>query len=281
MPSLTQAFKEMRRHRLIAKRVCYCEHCGEKKMLEAAQQWREKQRKIRGFVHIGEWDPTPNLVQFRVPLHFGSVEGDTVVYQDPFCVPIGAVVVDCLEQKGIRFEWDEQPGQPILVIADSSLSGLPVSRHNHEILLSEGDRDFHTDLIPNSCFDRCASNPTRILNLTTLRRQNKVPPHLQGPVLHPQSGDHVKLGLLVRDAVAPEAHRECGDMIDRIQLESMWVEVTRVVCQCSKYIYCGELLSKPMFIDPAKLRIGSPLRFSPNHVYPNPKESLSRGRVRQ
>jgi hypothetical protein len=53
MASLTNAFKQMRRRGLIARRESYCEHHGQGMVLEAARQWRKKQREFRGFVHVG------------------------------------------------------------------------------------------------------------------------------------------------------------------------------------------------------------------------------------
>jgi hypothetical protein len=83
MPSLTKAFKQMRRRGLVAEREYYCEHCGEQVVLEAARQWREEQREVRGFVRIGECGASLTPDQARVPLVFGSVAGDTLVSDDP------------------------------------------------------------------------------------------------------------------------------------------------------------------------------------------------------
>jgi hypothetical protein len=278
MPCLIEAFKEMRRRGLIAKRVCYCEHCGPDKMLEAARQWRKRQKEVRGFVHIGESDAGPTQEEVRVPLVFGSVKGDTVAYREPECIAVGEVVADCLKEQGIRYEWDEVLGSPILVVADNTLAGLPPGDHRHEIPLSDGNRAFRSPRLPESVLDRIEGNPVRLLNLATLRRLNLDPPHLRGPLGRPRVGDHVKLGFLVGDAVAPQARKECGDMIDRLQLEVMWVEVTSVVKRSPECVYRGELVNVPFFIDPAKLRVGSPVDFTAEHVYPVERPSRKRTR---
>jgi hypothetical protein len=269
MPSLTKAFNQMRRRGLIATRECYCERCGEESVLDAAQRWRDKQREVRGFVYVGEWGPFQTEEEVRVPLVFGLVTGDTVTHNDPGCVPVGEVVAECLRGQGIRYEWDEVPGSPILVNVDERLSGVPLGGHRHnEIPLDENHRVFRSPRLPDSAFDRIEGNPVRLLNLATLRRLNADPPHLRGPRPEPRVGDHVKLGFLVRDTVAPAARKEVGDMMGRLQLEAMWVEVTSVVRTSPEPVYRGELVNVPVFLDPGKVRLGSPVDFTSDHVYP-------------
>jgi hypothetical protein len=116
----------------------------------------------------------------------------------------------------------------------------------------------------------------RLLNVARAGRVYPNEPRLHGRVPRPKAGDHVKLGFRVRDAVAPEAREEIGEMIDWIQLERMWVEVTAVLGKHPQCIYRGELVNVPLFIDPAKLRIGSPVHFTPDQIYPVQKGSTSR-----
>jgi hypothetical protein len=269
MPSLTKAFKQMRRRGLIAEREYYCEHCGEQVVLEAARQWREEQREVRGFVRIGECGASRTRDQARVPLVFGSVAGDTLVSDDPGSLAVGEVVAECLKEQGIRYEWGRVPGSPILVMADNSLSGVPVGGHGYnDIPLGENHRAFLSPYIPDGAFDRIEGNPVGLLNLPRMRRLNIDPPHLRGPLGRPRVGDHVELGFRIGDAVAPAARREFGEMMDRLDLESMWVEVTGVAGKGPEGACRGELLNVPLFIDPAKLRIGSPVSFTPENVYP-------------
>jgi hypothetical protein len=81
-----------------------------------------------------------------------------------------------------------------------------------------------------------------------------------------RNGDKVKLSFLVRDAVSPEVREELGDMVDRVELESMRTEVTSVMGNYPACVYRGELLDSPLFIDPKVLRIGSPVNFTTDHV---------------
>jgi hypothetical protein len=273
MSSLIEEFKEMRRRGLIAKREVYCEHCSPGMMLKAAHRGRDKHRDIRGFVHLGEWEPVTNLTDARVPVVFGSVTGDAVAYNEAECIAIGEVVADCLKEEGIPYEWDEVLGSPILVKVDHSISGLPSAGHQHESPLGEDHSAFRSPRLPDSVFDKIGENPVRLLNLAKLRRVKLDAPHQRGRVLRPRVGDSVKLGFLVWDAVAPQAREECGDMIDRLQLEAMWVEVTSILKKSPECVYRGELVNRPFFIDPAKLRIGSPVEFTAEHVYPVEKPS--------
>jgi len=269
MPSLTKAFKQMRRRGLIAKRECYCEHCSEEMMLEAAQQWSAKHKEVFGFVHFGEWDTAPTLEQVRIPLVFGSLTEWQVMDSGPDSLAIGEIVAECLKDQGIRYEWDKEPGNPILVKMEPSLAGVPIGRHHHaEIPLGDNYRALRTPRLPESSFDRMEGNPVRLLNLATLRRLNIDVPYLRGPMVTPRVGDHVKLGFLVADAVAPQAREEMGDLMDRLQLESMWVEVTSIAGKYPQCVYRGELLNAPHFIDPEHLRIGSPVTFTAEQVYP-------------
>jgi hypothetical protein len=253
---------------LIATRECYCERCGEESVLDAAQRWRDKQRAVRGFVYVGEWGPFQTEEEVRFPLVFGLVTGDTVTHNDPRCIPVGEVVAECLREQGIRYEWERVPGNPILMRGDRFLSGLPSGGRSHETRLGDDYSAFPSPLYPDSAFDWIGGNPVRLLNLATLRRLNADPPHLRGPRRQPGVGDRVKLGFVIRDAVAPAAREEVGDRVGRMQLEAMWVEVTSVVRTSPEPVYRGELVSVPVFLDPGKVRLGSPVDFTSDHVYP-------------
>jgi hypothetical protein len=76
------------------------------------------------------------------------------------------------------------------------------------------------------------------------------------------------LGFLVCDAIDPRAREEYGDLVTRIQLESMSVEVRRILRTSPECVYRGELLDSPLLIDPDKLRIGSPVTFTVDMIYP-------------
>jgi Domain of unknown function (DUF6891) len=115
MASLKKAFNRMGRRGLIAKPECYGEHDGRQKILATARRWRKGQRKVRGFVHVGTPDPAPSAGETRVPLVFGLVAGDTLVYRGRRCVPVGEAVAACLAEQGLPYEWDRVPGHPILV----------------------------------------------------------------------------------------------------------------------------------------------------------------------
>ena len=99
--------------------------------------------------------------------------------------------------------------------------------------------------------------------------------YLRGPRREPRVGDHVKLGFLVRDAVGPLARGESADIADRVQLEAMWVGVTSVVRTSPEPVYRGELLNVPVFLDPGKVRIGSRVDFTADHVYPAENDSTT------
>src|SRR5262249_34842953 len=119
-----KAFNQMRRRGLIAECECYCEHCGQHKML-AAQRGSERPGDGRGFVHLAELDQVPTLEQVRVPLVFGLVTGDTVTYREPACISVGEVVAECLRERDISYEWDRVLGSPILVVAEALDQLLP------------------------------------------------------------------------------------------------------------------------------------------------------------
>src|SRR5580704_8813846 len=99
MPSLIEAFKSMKRQGLIAKCECYCEHCGEDRIQKSAQRWHEKQREIRGFVHVGEWNTPSTLEELRIPLLFGTVTDDKVAHDDHDCLEVGEVIAECLDEE--------------------------------------------------------------------------------------------------------------------------------------------------------------------------------------
>jgi hypothetical protein len=237
-------------------------------MLQAAQRLRNKHKEPRGFVHIAEWEPPQSMDVLRVPLIFGTIAGETVTYRDHDCLGIGDMVADCLDREGIRYEWDREPGRPILIIDDESLTGMPEGDSHQAIHISEDHQVFRTPGYPECAFDKLAGNPVRLLNISKLRQLNGNVPHLRGSVKVPRVGDRVKLGFRIADAVSPKAREECGEAVDRIQTESMWVEVTRLLGRDPQCVFRGELLNAPVFIDPAKLRIGSPVNFTVEQIYP-------------
>jgi hypothetical protein len=277
MQSLIDAFEQMRNRGLVAECECYCQHCGEEVMEEAAMRVQEEWGQVRGFVHLGESDSPTAQGELRIPLVFGSVNDGMFAYGDPGCLPVGEVVAECLKEQGIRYEWDRKPGSPILVQADASLSGVP-EKSLHAIAVDEDHMTFRSPQYPDSCFDKVNGNPVRLVNLARLSRLKIDAPHLRGKVQLPHIGDHVKLGFLVWDAVAPEARKECGDIVDRMQIEVMWVEVTSVLRKHPLRVYRGELLNVPVFLDPAIVRIGSPVKFKPDHIYPVEVGSAIRSR---
>jgi hypothetical protein len=259
MPDLIEAFRQMRHKGLIARRGPYCEHCGPEAIAQAVKKWRRKRGPIRGFVHIGEYDLPPDTEDLWVPLMFGTIDHGTAAYDAPGCVAVGEVVVECLRAEGFRYEWDCKPGNPIFVLVDESLTGLP-DDHGHVIPSDENHRVIRSERVPESAFEQVDENPVRLLNLVKARR----PVASRRPL---SIGNRVKLGFCVSDALYPEM-RDYGDLVDRIQLESMWVEVTSVAAEFPKRVYRGELLNVPQFIDPAKLRIGSPVTFTADMVFP-------------
>lgn len=269
MPSLTKAFKQMRHMGLIAKLECYCEHCGQQKVSEAAQQRRAKQKAVAGFVYVGEVDPPVPMERLRIPLVFGSVDGKRIAYCDRGCLAVGEIVSECLQGEGIQYEWDRTPGSPILVKVDQWLWGIPPATHHHDgVQVSENNSVFRNPHLPDALFDKIEGNPIRLLNVATVRRLNMDLPECRGSSWRPRVRDHVKLGFLVWDAIAPRALTKYGDNVRRMQLECMWVEVTGAMGKYPECVYRGELLNIPVFIDPATLRIGSPVNFTPEHMYP-------------
>jgi hypothetical protein len=244
---------------------------------EAAHRWRQKDREPVGFVHVGEWKPQPSADELRIPLIFGSMTDEGVAQGDPGSRDVGEVVADCLERQGIRYAWDGAPGR-LVILADRTLSGIPLPSGHHAVELDDGLRALLSRGYPDRAFESVADNPVRLLNVTELRRLNVPAPHLLGPRRCPGVGDRVKLGFLVRDALDPEALRELGEQARRLQIEAMWVEVTNVRGRHPNSFYRGELLDEPLFLDPARVRVGSPVEFTADHVYPAETESRSRAR---
>src|SRR5437016_2432979 len=96
---LIEAFKQMRRRGLLAKRECYCEHCAQNLFPKFGRRKKTKQGEFRGFVHVGEWDPPPSAEPVRVPLAFGTMTGDRISYRDAACLEVGKVVAACLDEQ--------------------------------------------------------------------------------------------------------------------------------------------------------------------------------------
>jgi hypothetical protein len=274
MPSLYEAFKHMRRKGLAARMARYCEDCARKLLPPVARRLRERKGKVLGFAHLREWDELSSPEEFRVPIAFGTLAGDRLIYRHPGCLAVGDLVAACLDRAGIDFEWDRRPGSAILAVRDGSLPEVPAGGGHQPVLSDEGHETFRSAAVPDGALDRLGGNPVRVVNLEAVRRLGLDLPCLDGPRPSPEVGDDVKLGFHVRDAVAHLACRALGGLIDRMQLEAMWVEVTGASGTGPVQSFRGELLNVPRFIDPARLRIGSPVEFTAEHVYP--AESPSR-----
>jgi hypothetical protein len=210
----------------------------------------------------------------RIPLIFGTIEGETITYHDHDCLAIGDIVADCLTREGIRYEWDREPGSPILIVDDGSITGIPEGDSHQAIHISEEHQVFRIPAYPECAFDKLASNPVRLLNLWKLLELNAHVLHYPRYIKVPLVGDRVKLGFLIADAPSPQARKQFGEAMDCIQTENMWVEVTGLLSNDPQWAFRGELLDMPVLIDPAKLRIGSPVNFTVEQIYPNPKNSL-------
>jgi hypothetical protein len=59
----------------------------------------------------------------------------------------------------------------------------------------------------------------------------------------------------------------------------MWIEVTSILGEPpQQWAYRGELLSVPLLLDPAKVRVGSPVNFTADQIYPIERKSKRRVR---
>lgn len=177
------------------------------------------------------------------------------------------MVCDCLSEHGVRFDWDRTPGSPILATVAGRLLDIHPKRDSSRDASTEDYEAYRVPLYPDEAFDN-HGNPVRLLNLATLRDLEIHAPGVSGQPWRPCLGDRVKLGFLVQDAIAPYTLRELGEGADAIQIEAMWVEVTKLLGHASDPVYRGELLGRPVWIDPTKLRIGSPVLFTAENVYP-------------
>jgi hypothetical protein len=264
MPCLITAFEQMRNRGLVAECESFCLHCGPVQILLASQRFGATAGVARGFAYVDAFDPPGSPDGYRVPIVFGTVADDRVTQDDPAGLAVGEVVGECLSDEGIRYTWDRVPGSPILILAEESVTGIPASDH-HETALADGLSLFRSLPIPEDAFDRIDGTPVRLLNLVRMRRLGVGFRYLQGRPKRPRVGDYVKLGFAVQDAKAPEL---LGDRVDRLKNESMWVEVTRIGGTHPNQVFRGELMNVPQLIDPAKLRVGSPVTFRAEHVYP-------------
>lgn len=276
MSNLVKAFDSMNRRGLFAYCQCYCDLCSQTQFAEALQQYFGKGVDVRGIVHLGTNNAPAHQKDFRIPILFGSLVDGKLVYDDPNDFSIGESIARCLQQEGIRYEWNKVPGSPIFVKVTNQLTGVPANDQHSKITLPDGNLVFRAPQYPDEALDSIKGNPLKLVNLATLRRLKVDAPCLQGSRMLPRVGDKVKLGFFVQGSVAPLARQECGDLVDRIHVESMRVEVMDVVGEAPRCIYHGELLDVPIFIDPAKLRIGSPVNFTPEHVYPVKKRNKKR-----
>jgi hypothetical protein len=83
----------------------------------------------------------------------------------------------------------------------------------------------------------------------------------EDPCLQP--GDHVKLGFR-------------ADVSSGVSSEWMFVEVTAVAGNWPSATYRGELCNRPVFINPARLRIGQRVEFRAEHIYQTIHDSPDR-----
>jgi hypothetical protein len=111
----------MVREGLIARPTCFCELCGSQELLKEAKRWRQQDRPVKGYVHVGEFDPSEDLDDIRIPIVFGWTDGMTLQLTGPECGKVGRIVASCLEQHRIPYEWDGCPGKPILINLDDIL----------------------------------------------------------------------------------------------------------------------------------------------------------------
>jgi len=196
---------------------------------------------------------------------------------------VGQIVAECLAAEGIQYEWDGTAASPILVRPDPSLTGISPKNQQEvqEVYRTQDHRFLDTGRLPETVFDSIEGNPVRILNIARLRAQKLDYPLPRGSRRQPKVGDTVKLGFHVPGAVHPLAREECGEVADLVQVESMWVEVTFVEDRDSQRLYRGELTGMPLFIDPARLRLGSPVSFTAEHVYPGEETPATRAARRR
>jgi hypothetical protein len=268
MAGFTKAFEQMRRCGLIAEAECYCKDCASQVLLRDAQHGDEEPGDFAGFVHVSEREPVVSPHDLRIPLVFGAITDGQLVYRGRGCLAVGDIVAKCLKDQGIGYEWDRVPGHPILVKPDHSLPGLS-GQGDHRMITSRSDiQTVAAPVIPATAFDQLEGNPVRLVNVAKVRRLKLAAALTPGRVKRPRVGGTVRLGFVVRDAIAPEALQVLGDLVHRLQVESMSVEVTGVLGQYPECVYRGELLDEPEFIDPDELGEGSPVTFTPDHVYP-------------
>src|SRR5262245_22608313 len=81
-------------------------------------------------------------------------------------------------------------------------------------------------------------------------------------------GDHVTIPFRTAGVEVPgalEEFREAGYLYP--VGENMWVEITRIEGAYPNAVYHGELANRPVFIDPAELRLGSPLSFTKDFIH--------------
>jgi hypothetical protein len=265
MPSLIKAFKRMSREGLIARREYYCPDCAPEAVLEVAERWRRKGKEVRGFVHLDELDLTGQKEGPAIGLAFGTVTADGLQYEGSDAAEVGRVVRKCLKAEGIRHSWDGRAGSQVLLKAEPALSGAPTKPRP---AVEEMKQNFCvTDLqFGSEAMDQVADNPVRLLNRVKLAQLDFDPVPLRGPLWEPRVGDHVQLAFFVGDAMtaAGKTLEEAGL---RLGAAHMWVEVTGIEEELPQRIYRGELGNRPVLMDPAKLRYGSPVKFTQEHVY--------------
>lgn len=266
MPHLIHAFDQMAREGLIAHPQCCCEGCGRLKAMEKARQRRNQDKPIRGYVFVGEFGR--GSATCRIPLHFGWTDGYKVDSQHVEAMAAGRIVMTCLDEHGVRYEWGGRPDAPIFVKAENDLEGIPEPGHQHLLLDTMNKEVFIVPAFSDAVFEPFEGNPVRLLNLAHLRERKLDAPPLRGPLWRPRVNDRVQLGFHVWDAVTLKESPELDGLARLIQVESLWVDISSCQDYSGRRLYVGELATDPLFIDPARLRVGSLVLFTPNQVFP-------------
>jgi hypothetical protein len=277
MKSVTKAFAKMRAQKLIAQQVVLCGCCASKLIREAEQIVRQHGAQVDGFVYFGECKASIGDEVF-LPLVFGLFDEDNQISHTVDRLGIGEIIAACLDEEGIEYRWNRVIGEPILVIPDQSLEGAPqqatieTNRYRDDVDLTPVPE------LPEDVFDQVGGNPVGLLNVTKVRQNRINMSTLLGTLRQPRVGSVVKLGFCVTDALSPVIAEQMGQRAQLIQLENMHVEVTSIIGEKKDRTYKGELIDDPEAIDLTKLRIGSPIEFRPDHVFPSQKQVAKHGK---
>lgn len=140
---------------------------------------------------------------------------------------------------------------------------------HHEEVAKPGD---HETGIFNSLERETDGNrvfgPSGLMNMATERRNGGVDASaLNGRLRNLAVGDQVKLCFVVTDQAFRWLPAEMRDMGRNCQSEAMFVKITAAEGEWPDFTFDGELLNMPILIDPDRLRLGSQIRFTPQHVH--------------